>query len=282
LRTGRSLPGDESNKKQRNFKLFLKKIEKLPDNARKNNVSAERSLRIRSRARTTSKPEVPNFAEFENASVFGSSLELQMQIQKRTYPDLDYPVILDKIEEALRSVNSFKTEFGFQKQGNIAEERRLKEEIDTSILKDKNYKMVVKDPYVPAHLIRVWLNHLPEPLIPMNLQFDCLERLESARRCVSLIQRKLPYFNLKVVQFLIKLFQRFTEVQNLEKTKMGVNNISILFAPFFLRFNEGSDSDVMAENEMMAQKFLRNLIGAMKFGDYKKHVEAPPPVPPAF
>jgi hypothetical protein len=77
------------------------------------------------------------------------------------------------------------------------------------------------------------------------------------------IYDELPDLNKRVLHYLIKFLQVILKPEHQEKTKMNINNISMVFGPCILRCPSEQPS-VIFESTKFEQVFVRLLILAIK------------------
>ena len=133
------------------------------------------------------------------------------------------------------------------------------------------------DAHVPAALLKQWLRELYIPLIPGqsiassqawtdikihvsddNFYADAVRVGEDADLACSLVKR-LPELHQVVLSFLIRFLQIFISPDVVSITKMDASNLSMVFAPNFLRC-PSKDPIVIMENTRKEMAFVKTLI----------------------
>ncbi|CAF91633.1 unnamed protein product, partial [Tetraodon nigroviridis] len=106
-------------------------------------------------------------------SMFGSSLEEVMALQKERYPDRQLPWVQTRLSEEVLGLNGDQTEGIFRVPGDIDEVNALKLQVD-------QWKIPtgLEDPHIPASLLKLWYRELEEPLDPSRV----LQRVHRALR----------------------------------------------------------------------------------------------------
>ncbi|KAM7410678.1 hypothetical protein PAMA_001898 [Pampus argenteus] len=128
-------------------------------------------------------------------SMFGSSLEEVMALQKERYPDHQLPWVQTRLSEEVLGLNGDQTE---------------------------------------ASLLKFWYRELEEPLIPHEFYEECINHYDNPEAAVNVVLG-LPHINKLVLCYLIRFLQVFGQPANVTITKMDVNNLAMVMAPNCLR-----------------------------------------------
>lgn len=205
----------------------------------------------------------PTLEELEQAkksifhpSMFGSSLEDVILLQKDRFPERQLPWIQTTLSEEVLRMSGTQTEGIFRVPGDIDEVNALKLRCDQWMLPSD-----CPDPHVPASLLKLWYRELSEPLIPAHLYEECVENHSNAEVAISIVH-KLPDINRLVLCYLIRFLQVFAAAENAIVTKMDVNNLAMVMAPNCLRC-ESPDPRIIFENTRKEMGFLRTLIQSL-------------------
>jgi hypothetical protein len=187
---------------------------------------------------------------------FNCTLEELMEKQKADFPDMKIPRILEILIDYLMTSNSAKTEGIFRIPPDASELKALKQQFENNM----EYKISVNDPHIPAALLKLWLRELPDPLIPTEQYSDCtsIGGKKTPEQALAILS-KLPPTNRYIVARIITFLRVCVQPENVEKSKMSVDNMAMIFAPSFLR-NPNTDAHMimmLVENEKM---FLKSLI----------------------
>ncbi|XP_052800787.1 rho GTPase-activating protein 39-like isoform X2 [Mya arenaria] len=202
----------------------------------------------------------PSMDEIEQAkksiycpSMFGSTLEDVMKMQRDHYPDRRLPWIQTTLSEWVLRLNGAQTEGIFRVPGDIDEVNTLKIHCD-------QWKTPTEcsDPHVPASLLKLWYRELESPLIPAEFYSDCVNNFTNAEAAVDVVN-KLPEINRLVLAYLIRFLQVFAANENALVTKMDVNNLAMVMAPNCLRC-QSQEPQVIFENTRKEMGFIRTLI----------------------
>nr|XP_020511592.1 rho GTPase-activating protein 39 [Labrus bergylta] len=186
-------------------------------------------------------------------SMFGSSLEEVMALQKERYPDSQLPWVQTRLSEEVLGLNGDQTEGIFRVPGDIDEVNALKLQVD-------QWKIPtgLEDPHIPASLLKLWYRELEEPLIPHEFYEECINHYDNPEAAVNVVLG-LPHINKLVLCYLIRFLQVFAQPANVVITKMDVNNLAMVMAPNCLRC-QSDDPRVIFENTRKEMSFIRVLI----------------------
>ncbi|XP_043984878.1 rho GTPase-activating protein 39 isoform X1 [Gambusia affinis] len=203
------------------------------------------------------KPSLEEIQHARNAifspSMFGSSLEEVMVLQKERYPDRQLPWVQTRLSEEVLGLNGDQTEGIFRVPGDIDEVNALKLQVD-------QWKIPtgLEDPHIPASLLKLWYRELEEPLIPHEFYEECISSYDNPEAAVNVVLG-LPHINKLVLCYLIRFLQVFAQSANVAITKMDVNNLAMVMAPNCLRC-QSDDPRVIFENTRKEMSFIRVLI----------------------
>ncbi|KAK5930303.1 hypothetical protein CgunFtcFv8_026550 [Champsocephalus gunnari] len=203
------------------------------------------------------KPSLEEILHARNAifspSMFGSSLEEVMALQKERYPDNQLPWVQTRLSEEVLGLNGDQTEGIFRVPGDIDEVNALKLQVD-------QWKIPtgLEDPHIPASLLKLWYRELEEPLIPHEFYDECISHYDNPEAAVTVVLG-LPHINKLVLCYLIRFLQVFAQSDNVTITKMDVNNLAMVMAPNCLRC-QSDDPRVIFENTRKEMSFIRVLI----------------------
>ncbi|KAK2512619.1 Arhgap39 [Columba guinea] len=203
------------------------------------------------------KPNIEEIRHAKNAvfnpSMFGSSLQDIITMQKERYPDRQLPWVQTRLSEEVLALNGDQTEGIFRVPGDIDEVNALKLQVD-------QWKIPtgLEDPHVPASLLKLWYRELEEPLIPHEFYEQCITHYENPEAAITVVH-SLPRINKMVLCYLIRFLQVFVQPANVAVTKMDVNNLAMVMAPNCLRC-QSDDPRIIFENTRKEMSFIRVLI----------------------
>uniref|UniRef100_A0A4W5L2M0 Rho GTPase-activating protein 39 n=1 Tax=Hucho hucho TaxID=62062 RepID=A0A4W5L2M0_9TELE len=186
-------------------------------------------------------------------SMFGSSLEDVMALQKERYPDSQLPWVQTRLSEEVLGLNGDQTEGIFRVPGDIDEVNALKLQVDQWKIPTD-----LEDPHIPASLLKFWYRELEEPLIPHEFYEECITHYDDPEAAVNVVMG-LPHINKLVLCYLIRFLQVFGQPANVVITKMDVNNLAMVMAPNCLRC-QSDDPRIIFENTRKEMSFIRVLI----------------------
>ncbi|MEQ2259031.1 Rho GTPase activating protein 39, partial [Xenotaenia resolanae] len=151
------------------------------------------------------KPSLEEIHHARNAifspSMFGSSLEEVMALQKERYPDRQLPWVQTRLSEEVLGLNGDQTEGIFRVPGDIDEVNALKLQVD-------QWKIPtgLEDPHIPASLLKLWYRELEDPLIPHEFYEECISSYDNPEAAVNVVLG-LPHINKLVLCYLIRFLQ---------------------------------------------------------------------------
>ncbi|CAM9645253.1 unnamed protein product [Lampetra planeri] len=203
------------------------------------------------------KPNLEEVQQARNAiftpSLFGSSLEEIMALQRQRFPEQRLPWVQSGLSLKVLELQGAQTEGIFRVPGDIDEVNALKLKVDQWTIPSD-----LTDPHVPASLLKLWYRELEEPLIPRQFYERCIVSYDNAAAAVGVVHA-LPDINRLVLCYLIHFLQVFASPANVALTKMDVSNLAMVMAPNCLRC-ESEEPRVIFENTRKEMSFLRTLI----------------------
>ncbi|XP_075926253.1 rho GTPase-activating protein 39 isoform X3 [Petromyzon marinus] len=203
------------------------------------------------------KPNLEEVQQARNAiftpSLFGSSLEEIMALQRQRFPEQRLPWVQSGLSLKVLELQGTQTEGIFRVPGDIDEVNALKLKVDQWTIPSD-----LTDPHVPASLLKLWYRELEEPLIPRQFYERCIVSYDNAAAAVGVVHA-LPDINRLVLCYLIHFLQVFASPANVALTKMDVSNLAMVMAPNCLRC-ESEEPRVIFENTRKEMSFLRTLI----------------------
>ncbi|CAG8448616.1 3793_t:CDS:10 [Acaulospora colombiana] len=200
-------------------------------------------------------------------SIFGESLEFIMKLQEKTNPglELEVPRLLPFLAHSVLELKGLISEGIFRVPGEVDQITELKLRIEN------NYYDItgITDPNVPASLLKFWLRDLADPLIPNEFYDQCIKNSGDIHSLKRIIQQ-LPEINRRVIIFVIRFLQIFSTPFVINETKMNVDNLSMVFAPNFLRCPTDSLMTVF-NNAKHEQSVVRTLLTSFRPNDEADH-----------
>jgi hypothetical protein len=189
-----------------------------------------------------------------NPSMFGGTLEDILEAQEAKVPGQVLPWVITTLTNTVLKLNGLQTEGIFRVPGDIDEVNSLRMQIDKGIPPPGS----LKDPHVPASLLKLWFRELEDPLIPENYYDECISNAERRGNALSLVD-SLPEKNKLIVLYVVRFLQNFILPETVERTKMGLDNLSMVWAPNFLRC-PSEDHTLIFQNAKREMMFLRILL----------------------
>jgi len=92
----------------------------------------------------------------------------------------------------------------------------------------------------------------------MNLYYECLKSIGEIQSSM-LVLDKFPILNKLIICFLADFLRKFSDPVSESKTLMGIDNISMVFAPGFMRCPSADPTEMMVNSEL-EKWFVKNLI----------------------
>lgn len=204
-------------------------------------------------------PHEDQLAGLQNAAfktpIFGSSLEDIMDLQIAQGDDSELPTALVLLAEAVERCGGFFTEGIFRVPG---EKNKVN---DVVVSYDNlNYDIEILDPNVAASALKYWFRELDNPLIPYDMYDECIDHAKNGNKSGSVEAfKRAPELNKRVVEYLIAFLRRLAVPESIEKTKMGPQNLAMVFAPSFLRCPT-DDPAVIIATQKYQQNYVLHLI----------------------
>jgi len=239
--------------------------------------SAEK--RLRRSVLTGPRKALPSDTEFRNMTkvgkgiveqhVFGVTIEEYMNWQNENILEQanehnNDPVILVVLAEALERLRGFETEGIFRLPGHTHQVERLRDELPHLKIVQNRKQMVVddwlKDPHVCASVFKLWLRELADPVVPDQFYQEAIESSHDIKKCVE-ICKKIPEDNRTILNFVIHFLSRLSEDHVVQKTKMTIENLAVVFAPNILR-SKSTDPMTIMRNSNSEKQFVKTLVAA--------------------
>ena len=162
-------------------------------------------------------------------SMFGGTLLEILDIQKDKYPSRRLPWILTTLTDQIISLSGMSTEGIFRIPADFDEVTSVKCRFDQWESSNPT------DAHVPAALLKQWLRELYIPLIPdASTYHEAILVGEDTSLAISLVN-KLPELHRVILTYLIGFLQMFITTDVVTVTKMDASNLSMVFAPNFMR-----------------------------------------------
>ncbi|XP_043206296.1 rho GTPase-activating protein 39-like isoform X2 [Amphibalanus amphitrite] len=188
-------------------------------------------------------------------SMYGSTLQEVMGIQRDRFPHRRLPWIITTLTEEVLRLQGAQTEGIFRVPADAEEVLNMKLRTDQWEVPESS------DCHVPASLLKQWYRELWEPLIPDRLYASCIDSCSEPRQLLELVQQ-LPDINRLVLTYLVRFLQLFSQPDVVQQTKMDASNLAMVFAPNVLRCRS-LESHVVLENARKAMAVMKTLIQHM-------------------
>ncbi|KYR01703.1 RhoGAP domain-containing protein [Tieghemostelium lacteum] len=184
-------------------------------------------------------------------AVFHVPIGEVMSKQKNRYPDLDVPYVLVLLVQLIKRNDGFKTEGIFRIPGHNESITLLKKQLN-----EGDYKVQETNVHVLASLLKLWLREMPQPLIPDAL-YDKAVQCENTDDLIQIVFKQLPSINQKIVTFIVSFLNDLISPDNVLLSKMNLDNVSMVFAPSFLRC---TNPEKILTNVELEKYFIKILI----------------------
>jgi hypothetical protein len=247
---------------------FLEKV-MAPSEGRQDDVGTIARYahkKLRRLCQTGPRGYLPLLPEIERAlvapfrpSCFGVTLQEIMDNADLVDDTGNYPKVLIFLSEAVLKLGGCSTEGIFRVPGDHAAVTDLKLRIDNG---DYTLPSDVRDPAVPASLLKYWLRDLAEPLVPEDLYERAIVSSNNEEGAIAVLD-ELPKPNLLVAKYMIKFLQVIGDARNQPVTKMNITNLALVFAPNFLRCPSENPMAILV-NSKLEQCFVRTLINYLE------------------
>eukprot|EP01087_Luapelamoeba_hula_P018832 TRINITY_DN6131_c0_g1_i1.p1 TRINITY_DN6131_c0_g1~~TRINITY_DN6131_c0_g1_i1.p1 ORF type:complete len:1348 (-),score=351.84 TRINITY_DN6131_c0_g1_i1:42-4085(-) len=212
--------------------------------------------------------EKEDIKQSQKKGMFEVNLDELMSLQANIYPELKVPKILAYMAEAIVEVGC-KEEGLFRLSGNNSEIEKIKSRIEKRGLEafatplhlvpckiEPNFNAKVHN---ITTLLKLWIRSLPEPVVPTSFYHKCLQSDDHPEQSVALAE-VMPPTHRETLRYIITFLQKNVlppEVQ--ETTKMGVDNISLIFGACLLSYPGQSATDILMSTDRQ-NKFVYNLL----------------------
>ncbi|KAJ3425330.1 rho gtpase activation protein [Anaeramoeba flamelloides] len=210
---------------------------------------------------TTLEPKLPSeriiraaaVLPFQSVLIFGASLPEISWYQKDEKKNLKIPECVIYLCEQIK-----KTGLGsvgiFRIPGDSQEVERMKQQMNSG-----DFEIKLKNPTIPASALKLFLRELFEPIFPVKVYNDCLKHTGKIDQELEIV-KSLPPINLHLLAYIVKFLKDISVEEIAQKTKMGDQNLSMVFAPNLFRPPPDLDQKNSAFNQPREQLFLLTLI----------------------
>ncbi|CAO1614553.1 unnamed protein product [Sympodiomycopsis kandeliae] len=248
-------------------------------------LSAVQNVGSRTKAPTLPEIRAAWEAAF-NPAVFGQKLEVIMDSQAHSYPNTAIPIVLPFLVQTLYALDGLSTRGIFRLSGDVEKLVELRLRIDRG---QYSLKGVIseasggkssskqKDALTVASLIRLFLRELQDPLLPTNAYNHALQAAakDDVQACIELVG-SLDTIHRRVFLYSIALLQHFARAETSRATDVGVEELSLIFAPAIFRC-PSTEISIISTNARFEAKFIRLLIGHLPCdtvdADYTPNIE---------
>ena len=186
------------------------------------------------------------------------SVEDAMSITLEINPHVKIPLIVPLLCERIRDLNGFKTEGLFRKSPDKTQMMRIKKRLQV-----KNFQLTEDNPHVYAAILKDWLRGLEDLIIPKRYYDYCVSMAKENKlnkKQFEVFFSQLPSVNRECLKYLINFLRDFLKPQYQQFTKMGLENIAIVFGPTLLMPPNELEPQVALLNAKSEKQFVVSLI----------------------
>lgn len=221
--------------------------------------------RLEELGRTGPRGHLPTLEDIANTltlpfrhQVFGVTLSELMEYAENRDETGHYPRILAFLAESVLRLKGTAVEGIFRVPGVISDIQMLRLRMEKGVYSIEG----VRDPSVPASLLKQWLREMAEPVIPAAFYEQCLLVGSDVDEAIRILD-ELPEVNRMTLKYLIKFLQVIGAPRYQPQTKMTISNLAMVFAPNVLRCPSDNPLVILA-NSKFEQNFLRILINYLE------------------
>lgn len=184
------------------------------------------------------------------------SISDAMNITLEINPKAKIPLIIPLLCSKIKDLNGFQTEGIFRLSPRKTDIMQMKKRIQV-----KNFLMDEMNVHVYSVLLKQWMRDLQDLVIPMIYYEYCIDmamkqKLDAEHFEVFLSQ--LPSVNREIVKYLVCFLRELISPENVECTKMNLENISIVFGPTLLR--PDPELDIEPQQQMINSKYEKEFV----------------------
>jgi len=178
-----------------------------------------------------------------------------MEAQSRYVKNMEIPWVVTCLTAAILDAGGASQEGIFRVPGDIDAVNMLKVKADRGELKQL---AKYDEPHIPASALKLWFRELESPLIPAELYDKCILAWNNAEQSIAILA-ELPSLNRLLLIYACRFLQIIGKPENQPKTKMNLDNLSMVWAPNFLRC-PSDDPAMILQNTKKEMHFIRNLL----------------------
>ena len=118
-------------------------------------------------------------------------------------------------------------------------------------LSRNEYTIDTKDPHVAACLLKDWLRGLTDSLIPKthySMAIQMAKKNEINHQSLEVFLSQLPEVNRETIKYLVAFLKDLIEEKHVPKTRMNIENVSIVFAPTILKCPSADVKQLLANS----------------------------------
>ena len=208
--------------------------------------------------------------------LFRCDLDELMERQLVSHPQLEIPVLISKLLEAIREADGTTSEGIFRISPGAKQVLLLKAQLENG-----DWTIPTDSPHVAAALLKEVLRGFSQPLVPFDKYELCLKMADDTviddDEWLWVIQ-EIPLVNQCVLEALADLFEEMLRPHNQECTKMTSHNLAVVFAPAVLRQADATAEEMLA-NSRAEVEFTKKFIEYLVKQHLLRHGQATEPAP---
>lgn len=160
------------------------------------------------------------------------------------------PLFIERCFDILQCNSTFfNCEGLFRMSGSIIALNKLKDSIGNDDLLSID---LVDDPHLLSGIIKLFLRELNPPLLTFELfepiSLICMNHHPERLDLLQSLLRMLPFQNYNLLSYILEKIITFGE--NFASTKMGLNNLALVFGPNLGWINDSSSDDIINSTSM--------------------------------
>merc|ERR1712013_139607 len=186
------------------------------------------------------------------------SIDDAMSITLSINPHARIPLLVPLLCGRIKDLGGFRTEGLFRVSPNKNEMVRIRERLQA-----KNFTLKEQNVHVYAALLKDWLRNLEDLVIPRRYYNYCVSMARDNKlneRQFEVFFSQLPSENRETLKYLIRFLRDLLQPKNQPSTKMGIENIAIVFGPTLLMPDEELEPTQAMMNAKHEKQFVISLI----------------------
>ncbi|GAM18069.1 hypothetical protein SAMD00019534_012440 [Acytostelium subglobosum LB1] len=185
-------------------------------------------------------------------AVFGVALADVMEKQRTRFPDFNVPYVLVLLVSQIKQLNGLQTEGIFRIPGHNADVIAIKKRFN-----EGDYTLAENNVHTVTSTLKAFMREMPQALIP-DAMYEAFVSCDTGTEMANVVQKLAPV-NQRCLTYMSHFLKELTLPENVQHSKMTIDNMSISFAPSLLRC---SNPELFMTNIEREKNFIRVLIEA--------------------